>query len=117
VSRARLRHVRFADVKLDGIDMRLTRAEHLAFTGCTMNDVDFYEATLDQVTVDGCDLRNAHFAGARAHDLMLRGCNLEGLRGASSLRGATVSSDQVLPVALSLFAEVGISIELDTDSP
>ena len=43
--------------------------------------------------------------------LRLRESDIEGLRGATSLRGAVVSPEQVLPLALSIFAELGITIE------
>ena len=46
-------------------------------------------------------------------DVHLIGCELEGVRGAASLAGVTISPDQALALALSLFAELGITLERD----
>jgi hypothetical protein len=40
---------------------------------------------------------------------------VEGIRGASSLRGAHISPEQVLPFALGLFAELGVTIDAIDD--
>ena len=39
----------------------------------------------------------------------------EGVRGATSLRGAVVSPEQVMPLALGLFAELGIRVDHGDD--
>ena len=111
VSQSRLRDVRFTEGKLDGGDFRLSRAERVVFDACAMPDADLYEAQLTHVLFDHCDLRRAHFSAVKTDDLRLRGSDLEGLRGATALRGAVVSPEQVLPLALSVFAELGITIE------
>ena len=48
-------------------------------------------------------------------DLQLDGSDLEGVRGATSLRGAVVSPEQVMPLALGLFAELGIRVDHGDD--
>lgn len=113
VSQSRLRHVRFTEAKIDGGDFRLVSAENLAFVDCALADADFYEANLTRVSFEQCDLRRAHFAGVTAHELRLHGSDVEGVRGAASLKGTSITAAQVHPLALSLFAELGISIDLD----
>ena len=113
VSQSRLRDVRFTDDKLDGADFRMSRAERVVFEGCAMPDADLYEALLTSVAFDACDLRRAHFSAVKVDGLRLHRSNLEGIRGGASLRGATVSPEQVLPLALGVFAELGIRIEPD----
>jgi uncharacterized protein YjbI with pentapeptide repeats len=115
VSQSRLRHVRFVEDKLDGADFRIVSAERVVFDQCTMPDADFYDARLQSVDFDRCDLRRAHVSGVVARELRLHGSELEGLRGASSLHGASITFDQVLPLALGLFNELGIKVT-DDDS-
>jgi uncharacterized protein YjbI with pentapeptide repeats len=111
VSQSRLRHVRFVEGKLDGGDFRISRLERVVFDGCAMPDADLYEAQLTHVLFDHCDMRRAHFSAVKTDDLRLHASDVEGLRGATSLRRAVVSPEQVLPLALSIFAELGITIE------
>ena len=84
------------------------------FDACAMPDADLYEAALTHVRFDSCDLRRAHFSavkpdGVRLHESDLEGCH----RGALALRGAILTPEQVLPLALSVFGEMGITIERD----
>jgi len=113
VSQSRLRHVRFVEDKLDGADFRIVNAERVVFDQCAMPDADFYDARLQSVSFAGCDLRRAHMSGVVVRELRLHGSQLEGLRGASSLRGASITFDQVLPLALGLFNELGITVSND----
>ena len=114
VAQARLRDVRFADSKTDGCNARLARAERLVFDNCSLVDADFYDATIDGGAFDDCDLRTANFASAKLDTVRFRRSNLEALRGATGLRGSAVSSEQVLPLALGLFSELGIAIDDET---
>jgi uncharacterized protein YjbI with pentapeptide repeats len=113
VSQSRLRDVRFSDDKLDGADFRMSRAERVVFEACAMPDADLYEALLTSVAFEACDLRRAHFSAVKVDGLRLHRSNVEGIRGGASLRGATVSPEQVLRLALGVFAELGIRIEPD----
>jgi uncharacterized protein YjbI with pentapeptide repeats len=113
VSQSRLRHVRFAENKLDGADFRIVSSERVVFDQCALPDADFYDARLQSVDFDRCDLRRAHMSGVVARELRLHGSQLEGLRGAASLRGASITFDQVFPLALGLFNELGITVTGD----
>ncbi|MDQ1467233.1 MAG: hypothetical protein QOH10_1648, partial [Actinomycetota bacterium] len=61
----------------------------------------------------GCDLSRAVFTKAAMVGTRLAGSTLDGLKGASALRGVVVGSDQVLPLALGLFGDLGIVINDD----
>ena len=86
------------------------------FDACAMPDADLYDAALTHVLFDSCDLRRAHFSAVKTDGLRLHESDLEGLRGALALRGAVLSPEQVLPLALSVFGEMGVTIERD-ESP
>jgi uncharacterized protein YjbI with pentapeptide repeats len=111
VSQSRLRDVRFTEGKLDGGDFRMARLERVVFDGCAMPDADLYEAQLTHVLFDHCDARRAHFSGVKTDGLRLLQSDIEGVRGATSLRKIVVSPEQVLPLALGIFAELGITID------
>jgi uncharacterized protein YjbI with pentapeptide repeats len=115
VSQSKLRHTRIVDGKLDGANFRLSHAERLSLERCSLRDADFYEATLAQVTFDHCDLRGANVTKVSPSELRLDGSDLEGVQGATALRGATVSTEQVMPLALALFADLGIRIDHGDD--
>ena len=113
VTQSRLRDVRFTHGKIDGGNFRLAQLERVTFDACAMPDSDLYEAELTHVLFDACDLRRAHFSSVKTDELRLCASDLEGLRGATGLRGASVSPEQVMPLALSLFGELDITIELE----
>jgi uncharacterized protein YjbI with pentapeptide repeats len=116
MSQSNLKHLRLVECKLDGANLRLTRADHVQMSDCTLVDADFYEAVLTNSVLDGCDLRGSAFSKAAVRGLRLGGSKLDGVRGATSMGGVVVAGDQVLPLALSLFGDLGIDIEND-DSP
>ena len=111
ISDTKLRHVRFRDCKLDDANFRFVKAERAAFDGCSLVDADFSNTAFTSSAFAGCDLRTAEFSKASMKGTRLAGSNLEGLRGASSFRGAVVGTDQVLPLALGVFADLGIVID------
>jgi uncharacterized protein YjbI with pentapeptide repeats len=114
LSQSSLSQVRLVDCKLDGANVRFARADHVEMTDCSLIDTDFYEAVLTDSALDGCDLRNADFSKASVPGLRLGRSKLDGVRGATSMGGAVVPGDQVLPLALSLFGDLGIEIQNDT---
>jgi len=87
------------------------RSQNTAFTDCSLVDADFGGARLEDVRLEHCDLRTAQFAKASLQDVHLIGCELEGIRGAASMAGVTISPEAALAFALSLFAELGIRLE------
>jgi uncharacterized protein YjbI with pentapeptide repeats len=115
ISDAKLRHVHFHDCKLDDSNFRFVKAEQARFDGCSLVDADFSNAAFTASAFAFCDLRTAEFSKAAMKGTRLAGSNLEGIRGASSLRGVVVGTDQVLPLALGVFADLGIVIDDDAE--
>ena len=72
---------------------------------------DLLEARIADLTTEGSDLRGAAFDRATLSAVDLRGADLEDVRGASALRGALISPDQVLGVGLALIGEAGIRVD------
>ena len=60
-----------------------------------------------------CDLTGADFSKGSLDGVSLHGSTLDGVRGGESFRGAVIGSDQVLPLAFSVFSALGIRIDDD----
>ena len=111
LSDSQLRDVRFVSCKLDGANFRFATAQHVVFDDCSLAEADFTGAQLEAVKFERCDLRNSDYSRASATNTRLRGSTVDGLRGAATLGGITVDSTQVVPLALGVFAELGIAID------
>ena len=110
-SDSRLSSVQFIDCKLDDANFRFATGDQIVFDRCSLAGADFYEATLTASAFDSCDLTRAQFSKATVRGVRLAGSRLEGLRGAIAMSGVVLGSDQVLPMALSVFSDLGIVIE------
>jgi uncharacterized protein YjbI with pentapeptide repeats len=110
ISDSKLRHVRFESCKLDGANFRFVNANHVVADDCSLVEADFTNAVFTKSAFSRCDLRAGVFTKASVAGTRFAGSNVEALQGASSLRGAIVGTDQVLPVALGVFGDLGIVI-------
>jgi len=106
-----LRHARFRDVRLDSAIFHGATLEHCVFERCNLVDADFVDATFDGVEFVDCDLRAADLGVTKCTRLFLMHCDLEGVKGVARLRGATITSDSILPLAMSAFAGLGLEID------
>ncbi len=111
ISQSTMNHVRFVDCKLDEANVRLARSDHVQMIDCSLLGADFHEAVLAESMLDGCDLRGSDFSKTSVQGLRLVRSRLDGVRGAMSMGGVVIAGDQVLPLALSLFAELRIEIQ------
>lgn len=111
LSDSTLRDVRFVSCKLDGANFRFVNGEHVVFDDCSIAEGDFSGAQLATVAFDGCDLHNSDFSHASVTSTRLNGSALDGVRGVATLNGITIDSTQVLPLAMSVFGELGITID------
>jgi uncharacterized protein YjbI with pentapeptide repeats len=91
----------------------MVRGDHVTMDDCSLVEADFYGAVLEQSAVEGCDLRGSDFSTASVPGLRLGRSTLDGVRGALSLGGTVVGGEQVLPLALSLLADLHIEIRND----
>ena len=115
-SGARLRSVTFEGCSLADANLRMLDAEKVVFSDTVLAAGDLYGAKLTTVTVKGCDLRGSDWTKAVLKDVDLRGARLEDIRGADRLRGVTIDSSQVVPLAYSLAVAMELTIvdEYDT---
>ena len=101
------------DAKADGVNLRMANVTRSAFVRCELVELDVGSATLSDVDLVRCDLSRADFHHARLSDVALHGSSLDGVRGAASLAGAVVGSDQLVSLALATFDAIGIVVDDD----
>jgi uncharacterized protein YjbI with pentapeptide repeats len=110
LSGARLRNVRFMGCTLDDANLRMIDAEKVVFDDTVLVGTDLHGAKLTEARLVGCDLRGSDWAKATLKGVDMRGSRLEDIRGADRLRGVTISSSQVVPLAYSLAVAMELTI-------
>jgi uncharacterized protein YjbI with pentapeptide repeats len=108
--RARLIDVAFFDCKLEGANFRMTRWERAELSDCDLREADLYDARMPGSCILNSDLAQLELSKADLAGSRLAGSKLDGIRGAGSLRKITITSDQVIPVALALFGSLRITV-------
>ena len=132
---ARLTRVEFNDCRLWGTDFSGVKMSDVQFRECRLVEASFRQSSGDRVRFERCDLTNAdlyaaQFPGSCFFDsdltgaelsqaslakARMHGSTLEALRGAVSLRGTTISSVQLVPVALQVLAVLEINVDDERD--
>lgn len=116
-----LADVLFEEVKLDLAGFRSSRFRRVEFRGCNLTRADFVGADIAGATFVDCDLSGAQFshvkAGAVGGRLGARftNCRLDGIGGVTSLRGASMTSHDVVGLSRVFAAELGIEIADQSD--
>ena len=106
-----LRDVALTDSRADLAVFRFTRFDGVVFDRCNLSRADFQNADLSGVRFTGCDLTGAQFSQAKMEGTRFAGCELDGIGGVTSFRGATVTGNDLLALAHTLAAALGITIE------
>jgi uncharacterized protein YjbI with pentapeptide repeats len=103
--------VGFVGCRMDGANLRMTRWERGVFDRCDLADADLGNSRLPGARLLGCDLTGVDLSRCDLTGASLQGSTLDRLRGAESLRGVTLSSDQIVPAGLALFGALGITVD------
>jgi uncharacterized protein YjbI with pentapeptide repeats len=115
VYESKLKDVTFIECKLDLANFRSTKLKRVRFESCNLIDVDFAGATLEDVEMFDCEMKDTNFSNIHARNLDLRGSRLSGVVGATSLKGAIVTTDQLFTFNHALARDLGIVVQDDTD--
>lgn len=107
---AELTDVHIIDSRADLSNFRMAKAKFLRIENTSLHAADFYEFAADGCGLIGCDLAEASFEDARLSETDLHRSTLDDVRGALSLRGARISSDQLVPLGAALLAALDIQI-------
>ncbi len=108
---ARLRRVTLRGCKLDSVNFRDAQLTDVTFEDCVLQDVDFGGAALTRTGFPGCRLSGTDFSRVRLDKVDLRGAELGIIVDPPALRGAIVTTAQLLDMAPLLAASLGILVE------
>ncbi len=103
-----LRDVRFEDCRVDLASLRFSRLERVSFLRCVLAEADFEGVRADSVRFADCDLTRAQFSQAHFERSEIRHCDLARVSGVTGLRGVGLLPADILGLAGSLAAELGL---------
>ncbi len=107
----RARRVVFRRCKLDSVNLRTAQLREVRFEDCLLRDVDLAGARLSDVAFPGCTLEGLRLGRASLARVDLRDtAHLELADGYDALRGAIISTIQLLELAPALARELGITV-------
>lgn len=93
------------------ISFRFSTLRRVTFRNCELPGADFTEVTFDQVRFEDCVLAGAQLHRAKIKSLRIEGCDMTGATGVEALSGASITPDDLLQLAPSLAAALGIIVE------
>jgi uncharacterized protein YjbI with pentapeptide repeats len=106
----KMEDVVFTNCRLDGASFRGAVGERVAFVDCDLSDSDFTQVRLATAVFVRCDLSRAEFSGAALKHVSFSGSALHDVRGVTSMSGAAVDLEHVLPLALAALATLRIDV-------
>lgn len=104
------RALHFKGCWLNYLNLRGSKLFDVAFTDCQIDELDLGEVTAQRMLFTGSRVGILSLYGGALTDVDLRGAALEVVNGAASLKGATISSEQLMALAPQLAAEFGILV-------
>jgi uncharacterized protein YjbI with pentapeptide repeats len=117
LSATRLVDVVFRECRLVDATLRMASGHRVYFEHCDLGGVDLYAVQLPGACFFDSDLTGAELSQATLTQARLHGSTFDSLRGANSLRGTTISSAQIVPVALQLLAVLEITVDDEREPP
>jgi uncharacterized protein YjbI with pentapeptide repeats len=109
---ADMRRVSFFNCKFNSVNLRGTKLNEVHFVDCIMQDVDFAGATMDTVAFPGTSLDGARFDNVKMQKVDLRGIRSLGISsGIAGLKGAMISTGQLVDLAAELARDYGILVK------
>jgi uncharacterized protein YjbI with pentapeptide repeats len=107
---AQLARVRVRGGKYDFVNLRGAAAQQVVFEDCVITELDATNAALTDVAFPGSRVDDLNLGGAELDRVDLSGAQLQTLRGLDGLRGAIVSSAQLLDLAPLLAEHLGLTL-------
>jgi uncharacterized protein YjbI with pentapeptide repeats len=94
----------------DAVNLRGAALEDVVFEDCVLRDVDLAGARLTRVSLVGCRTERLDLTKATLAEVDLRGAEVGIARGLDRLGGAILDIGQVLELAPTLAAHLGIDV-------
>ena len=102
--------VRLRNIKVDYLDLSGAKLSGVVFEACTIGELELAEADLRRVRFEASSIDILDAASARFTDVDLSGAKLRTIGGVASLKGATISTEQLIDVAPLLAGHLGIVV-------
>jgi uncharacterized protein YjbI with pentapeptide repeats len=106
-----LRRVVFRGCKLDSVNLRDCTLADVTFEDCLLTDVDLRGSRLSRVTFPGSRLTRFELSNVTLEKVDLRGAELGLVITPDSLRGAVITTGQLVDIAPALAAALGIDVD------
>ncbi|HSX30989.1 MAG TPA: pentapeptide repeat-containing protein [Candidatus Saccharimonadales bacterium] len=100
----------FKNVKFDDVGFRFATFKRVRFENCILRAADFSNAQLAHVTFSGCDLEAANFISAECKGVDISSEDLTTIKGVLGLKGASISTEQLIQLAPLLATELGFKV-------
>jgi uncharacterized protein YjbI with pentapeptide repeats len=107
---AQLSRVTLRGCKLDSVNFRDAKLSDVRLDGCLLRDVDFAGASLTRTVFTDCRLEKTDLSRVTLDQVDLRGAELGIIIGPDSLRGAMVTTGQLVMLAPLLAETLGITV-------
>jgi uncharacterized protein YjbI with pentapeptide repeats len=107
----KLEDATFENCKLDLANFRFTKFKNVRFVDCILDKADFYQSELKSVVFERCTLNETEFSQAKFDKADFRTSDIAGIKGVESMKGAIISSAQLIYIAPLLVAQLGIIVE------
>ena len=108
---AQLRRVAFHGCKLDSVNFRGALLTEVSFHECLLRHVDFSGAKLTRTVFTESRLNESDFTGVTLDQVDLRGAELGLTIGPGSLRGAIITTAQLMDIAPLIAENLGIAVD------
>jgi len=105
--------LRMEACKADGAWLRGAVLDRCEVVDTDLSRADLHGAQVTRTAFRRCDLREVDVTESRFQQVSLHGSSLDGLKGAASLSGCSIGSDQVVPLALPILASRSITVDDD----
>jgi uncharacterized protein YjbI with pentapeptide repeats len=102
--------MRLRGLKIDYLDLSGARVTGVTFEEVVIDELELAEADLRSVRFESSTIETLSASSARFTDVDLSGARLRTIGGIASLRGATISPEQLIDVAPLLAAHLGIVV-------
>ena len=100
-------------IKVDYLDLSGAKLSSVVFEACAIGELELADADLAEGALRGLVDRHPRCGDAQFTDVDLSGAKLRTIGGVASLKGATISPEQLIDVAPLLAGHLGIIVRGD----
>jgi uncharacterized protein YjbI with pentapeptide repeats len=105
------RSVHASRCKLGYLNLRDAQLTDVVFSDCTIEELDLARATASRLAFPGSRIARIELTGSRLADVDLRDARVDDVGNLEGLRGASITTAQLLDLAPALAARLGIRVE------